>query len=369
MCRNLRGTSQPRAFAGPEGLVPSCRGSIHEDAVSLGLKQSSLEGGFTNALGWALPLPRLLDFPKFAGPPVQLWLAPPGHLGAGWYLGSLYDPVPPGSFFCSQRSGWLTVLGGGGGGGRCWATYSQLPLASRSKCCALEQQFSCLDGYCNCPQTSTPVSIKHEEEMSLAATNLYLSSTCKAVLVLSWVLGGKEGLWQNLRPVGPNLQSRTAPCSAQRSRSARVPRRHFALPWDTSPCEFVRAGQFNTCLKSRWGLVRSCFLLKDWRMGGPKKHLQTQQTVAGSGHLESSLSFDKLFQCPVRRAPPFTCTDWLRPSVWRQEKKKKIKLCMFLVLIRMPGESLQVPLFPWSILQHWYCLNIKTGMCSDCKKN
>lgn len=52
-----------------------------------------------------------------------------------------------------------------------------------------------------------------------------------------------------------------------------------------------------------------------------------------------------------------------------KKKKKEIKLCMFLILIRMPGESLQVPLFPWSILQHRYCLNIKTGMCSDCKKN
>lgn len=51
-----------------------------------------------------------------------------------------------------------------------------------------------------------------------------------------------------------------------------------------------------------------------------------------------------------------------------KKTKKEIKLCMVLILIRMPGESLQVPLFPWSILQHWYCLNIKTGMCSDCKK-
>lgn len=51
VCWNLWGASQPKTFAGCKGLLPSCRASIPEAAVSFGLKQGNRENGFTNAMG------------------------------------------------------------------------------------------------------------------------------------------------------------------------------------------------------------------------------------------------------------------------------------------------------------------------------
>lgn len=77
----------------------------------------------------------------------------------------------------------------------CSQPAAPLSPGSESAVSVPDQQFSYLDDYCDYPQTCTPVSVKNEEETSPAATSLYVSSTQKTMLVLSWILGGKEGLF------------------------------------------------------------------------------------------------------------------------------------------------------------------------------